>query len=373
MKNHGPLKRILTQTILHWDRDGFRPEVRQAFGKALQCRTAALGAEVYGSQDQELTVYHTCKSPACTSCGHRANKQWQRERWAALPDVKYKGITFTMPKELWGLFADNRALADALPALAAGVLEAWMSARYGLRVGVMAILHTFNGYLEFNSHIHAMVSAGGLRASANCWVASVFFDRDRLMKYWRAAVVKLLQTAHHTGRLRCEMTFDQVEEMLNQQANRWWSIKIQSFRSSEHFLRYAGRYVRRPPIAQRRITYKRRITYIGKHTVSFWTKDKKSGKRVGVQCTPEEFIDRWAQHIPGRYKHAVRHFGLFAPRAVTQTSAVIFGIIGQKQRPRPRRRRWAESLKMDFGRDPLLDRSGHRMRWVRRLTPQAPG
>ena len=195
----------------------------------------------------------------------------------------------------------------------------------------------------------------------------MFFDRDRLMKYWRAAVLKLLQRAHHTGRLKCEMTFDQVEEMLNQQANRWWSIKIQSFRSSEHFLRYAGRYVRRPPIAQRR------ITYIGKHTVSFWTKDKKSGKRVGVQCTPEEFIDRWAQHIPGRYKHAVRHFGLFAPRAVTQTSAVIFGIIGQKQRPRPRRRRWAESLKMDFGRDPLLDRSGHRMRWVRRLTPQAPG
>ena len=33
--------------------------------------------------------------------------QWQRERWAALPDVPYKGITFTMPDVLWSLFRDN--------------------------------------------------------------------------------------------------------------------------------------------------------------------------------------------------------------------------------------------------------------------------
>jgi hypothetical protein len=36
---------------------------------------------------------------------------------------------------------------------------------------------------------------------------------------------------------------------------RRWSIKIQSFNSEEHFLEYAGRYVRRPTIAQRRISY----------------------------------------------------------------------------------------------------------------------
>jgi hypothetical protein len=36
---------------------------------------------------------------------------------------------------------------------------------------------------------------------------------------------------------------------------RRWSIKIQPFKSKEHFLEYAGRYVRRPPIAQRRIKY----------------------------------------------------------------------------------------------------------------------
>ena len=50
-----------------------------------------------------------------------------------------------------------------------------------------------------------------------------------------------------------ELTADQMEAMLTGQENRWWSIKIQSLGSKEHFLRYAGRYARRPPMAQRRL------------------------------------------------------------------------------------------------------------------------
>jgi hypothetical protein len=369
MRGQEPLKRILKQTLSHWDHDGVRPAVRHAFRGVLECRTPVLGAEVFASANQKLIVYHSCKSPACPSCGHRANKQWQRERWAALPNVKYKGITFTMPKELWRLFRDNRALAEALPALAAGVLEAWMSAKHGVMIGVMAILHTFNGRLEFNSHVHIMVTAGGLRTAVGVWVSSVYYDKDLLMMYWRSAVINLLKTALTAGLLGSEMQSDELGETLTKQAERWWSIKIQSFQSSEHFLRYAGRYVRRPPIAQRR------ITYVGKRTVSYWAKDRKSenkGSRTCVQCTPEEFVDRWAQHIRDHYKHSIRHFGLFGPRAMSQNSSTIFAIIGQKQRPRPKRVRWADSLKRDFGRDPLLARTGERMRWVLRLAPTAP-
>ena len=91
-----------------------------------------------------------------------------------------------------------------------------------------------------------------------------------------------------------------------------------------------GRYVRRPPIAQRR------ITYVGEGIVRFWTKDKKLGQRVEIPCSLKEFIERWSQHILERYQHAVRSFGLFAPRALEQASAAIFSILGQEQRPRPK-------------------------------------
>jgi Putative transposase/Transposase zinc-binding domain len=363
MKYKDPLKLILSRTIPHWSRKETRPAVRWAFGRALQCRTAALGGEVYASEHEERIFYYPCKSRACSSWGYRASEQWRRERRAALPDIIYSGITFTMPDVLWGLFRDNRHLAKALAALAAGVIKTRVKARYGLEIGVMAILHTFNGKLEFNSHVHTMITGGGL--SGNTWVSSVYHDQDRLMKAWRRAVIELLRAALRAGQLHTNMAIDQVEVLLTHEEKRWWSIKIQSFKSKEHFLEYAGRYVRRPPIAQHR------ITDINERRVRFWYKDKKLHHRIHVDCSPEEFVDRWAQHIPERYQHAVRSFGLFSPRAFSKTSAAIFAMLGQKRRSRPKPRRWADSLKQDFGCDPLLDTTGKRMKWVRRLAPTA--
>jgi Putative transposase len=172
------------------------------------------------------------------------------------------------------------------------------------------------------------------------------------MKSWRKAVIALLRATLRAGQLQMKMTVDQTKAMLTQQEQRWWSVKIQSFQDKWHFLQYAGRYVRRPPIAQRR------ITRIGERTVGFWVKDKRLGRRVEKECSVEEFIDRWAQHIPERYQHAVQSFGLFAPRALGQTSAGIFAILGQERKPRPKPRPWADSIKRDFLHDPLLDHTG---------------
>src|SRR5690242_387124 len=258
-----------------------------------------------------------------------------------------------MPDTLWQFFQDNPSLAPILSVLAAKAIETWACVRYGLQVGVIAILHTFNGRLEFNSHVHTMVTPGGLHGCSGSGVARIYYDRDRLMEIWRDGVINLLRAALRAGQLRSDMTMDDIEAMLNDQERRWWSIKIQSFKGKEHFLRYAGRYVLRPPIAQHR------ITNIGKQSVTFWTKDKRLGCRVDVQCSPEEFIDRWAQHLPEHYQHAVRCFGLYAPRVLRQTSAAVFALLGQQQRSRPRPVPWADSIKRAFGKDPLLDDRGH--------------
>jgi hypothetical protein len=291
--------------------------------------------------------------------------QWQRERWAALPDVAYKGITFTMPDVLWPLFGDNPHLTAALSPLAAGIIQTRVSVRSGLRVGVVAILHTFNGKLAFNSHVHTMVTAGGLCSLSNSWVPTVYYERDRLLESWRSAVVKLLRTALRLGQLVSALTVNEIETLINDQEKRWWSINIQSFKSKAHFLRYAGRYVRRPPIAQKR------VTYVGEGIVQFWYKDKKLHRKVYVQCSQKEFIERWIQHIPERYRHAVRSFGLFAPRAIAHTMDAVFAILGQEHRTRPTPRRWAESIKSSFGRNPLLDSKDMRMKWVRRIAPKS--
>jgi hypothetical protein len=65
-----------------------------------------------------------------------------------------------MPDVLWPFFRDKQ-LAKLLPVLAAKTVEAWIRARFGLKIGVIAIPHTFNGKLEFNAHVHVMLTAVG--------------------------------------------------------------------------------------------------------------------------------------------------------------------------------------------------------------------
>jgi hypothetical protein len=100
-------------------------------------------------------------------------------------------------------------------------------------------------------------------------------------------------------------------------------VKLQSLGSKEHFLRYAGRYARRPPIAQRR------IIEISQQEIKFLAKDRRLHRQVTVRLTPKEFLAAWTQHIPERYEHAVRSFGLFAPRAIGNSSAAVFAIWGR--------------------------------------------
>src|SRR5437899_8919918 len=114
-----PLKRILIETRDLWDRAETRLEVRENFDKVIKCRTAALGAEIFASDTEQKLVYHTCKSRACPSCGNRATELWQRKQWAALPDIPYVGICFTMPDVLWPIFQQNRHLLHDLPTIGA--------------------------------------------------------------------------------------------------------------------------------------------------------------------------------------------------------------------------------------------------------------
>ena len=64
------------------------------------------------------------------------------------------------------------------------------------------------------------------------------------------------------------------------QYERWWNVDVQRCASKDHFIRYAGRYVRRPPLAQYRII---------DHTleeVSFRTQDHKLKERWSPATPP---------------------------------------------------------------------------------------
>ena len=81
--------------------------------------------------------------------------------------------------------------------------------------------------MKFNSHVHTMVTGGGLIGCA--WRPRVYYDGDHLRNSWRKAVIGLLRAALQAKQLRIHLSTNELEGLLATQEKRTWRIKIQSF------------------------------------------------------------------------------------------------------------------------------------------------
>src|SRR5437763_2722292 len=251
------LKQILEATRHIWDRSETRPSVRKNFAAVIDCGTAALGWESYRSDTEERRCYHRCRSRFCPSCGFRSTLRWLEEQESALPDIPYSGIVFTMPSELWAIFRINRHLLHDLPALGAAVIQQWINMKYGANALIMIVPHTFGGDLKFNCHLHILISMGGFENSTGQWIPSLELNKDAIMKMWRYAVIEHLRRALKAGVLNSPLGAQGTRRLLStayySEKHPRWIILWDDIVSKAHFIRYAARYVRRPPIATWRI------------------------------------------------------------------------------------------------------------------------
>jgi hypothetical protein len=74
-----------------------------------QCRSAALGGEVYycdGCQ-QHHYVYRSCGNRHCPKCQHQAGEEWLAAQQGLLLQVPYFLVTFTLPAGLRALIRSN--------------------------------------------------------------------------------------------------------------------------------------------------------------------------------------------------------------------------------------------------------------------------
>ncbi|HKV77579.1 MAG TPA: transposase [Candidatus Sulfotelmatobacter sp.] len=253
MLGEHPIKQILIDTREDWDHTSTPSHIRENFLKIIQCRTMALGAEVYASETESKLVYHTCKSRYCTSCGQRATETSQENLAATLPDVPYVGITLTIPKEFRPILQANPHILHSVPAMGAEALTLRAKARHGARVILIVVQQTFGGLLNFVPHLHVLVSQGGLQEQQNRWVNRLGYDQEEIMRAWRFAVLALISEARKKNLLKVDLSCEELTAMLHNQWKRRWNIFISRPGSKVSFLRHDGRYIRRPPVAQHRL------------------------------------------------------------------------------------------------------------------------
>ena len=100
------------------------------------------------------------------------------------------------------------------------------------------------------------------------------------MPMLRDAVITLLREAARVGVLDTDLPRRALRQMLTGQDERWWNIDVQRFRSKKQVLGYAGRYARRPPIAQHR------FRVISRQEIRCMTTDTRTTRMVETTYTP---------------------------------------------------------------------------------------
>jgi Putative transposase len=180
------------------------------------------------------------------------------------------------------------------------------------------------------------------------------------MRMWRYAVVTYLRAAQAAGSLISDSSENDLKQLFIREYQRpFWIIRISRSMPKWHFLQYAARYARRPAIAQGRILEFNAVS------VQFLTKNRKAKFVVPIG----RFVGELAEHVPDRYRHGIRYFGLWAPGTKADVLAAVFAILGQHQRAHPKRLGWRECRRRLTGIDPLIDIQGNPMCWVRREKP----
>ena len=331
MPGAAPLKQFLTDTIPLWDHAGTPANARENLWKIVKCGTAELGADLFASATHEKIVYHTCKSRFCCSCGARFGGMWQAEMEAIIPDIPYQEINFTMPRALWPLFQHNRDLLNDLPAIGARAIEYRAGTKHNARVILMVVQQTYGGLsTSIRICIRWYQQAG--------WTIPNSMDRQsgfrqrrhkhEVMLAWRFALLAYFYAAIKANVLRLDLSLDELTHILHTEGKRNWNIFVSRGVPKNTVIDHIGRYIRKPPIAQYR------LTRLNAGEVQYLAKDTRKRCLTPVTYTNQEFLALLIPHIADRYCNSMRYFGLLAPRS-KRLLPVVFDLLKQKQNRNP--------------------------------------
>ena len=230
----------------------------------------------------------------------------------------------------------------------------------------MVVQQTYGGLLNFYPHLHTLVSAGGLDESRIRWIGSLDFGKEghkhEVMLAWRFALLAYLDAAIKANVLRSDLSLDELTHILHTEGKRNWNIFVSRGVPKNTVIDHIGRYIRKPPIAQYR------LTRLNAGEVQYLAKDTRKRCLTPVTYTNQEFLALLIPHIADRYCNSMRYFGLLAPRSKRLLS-VVFDLLKQKQKPKPARLTWAMSLAQTFGTYPLIGPDGSVLRRVGRIEP----
>ena len=305
------------------------------------CRTAALGGHVEqcdhcGYQRQS---YNSCRNRHCPKCQSFAKARWLEDRKADLLPVGYFHMVFTLPHELNPLALSNKKVLCGLlfKAVSETLLE-FGRTNLGGKIGLIAVLHTWDQTLMDHFHLHCLIPAGALSMDRSRWIAACdnfLFSVRALSKVYRGKMLDLLQQAFNKDRLkfvgRCEGLTDRkpFKRWLERLREKRWVVYAKKpFSDPERVLDYLGRYTHRVAISNNR------IISIEEGKVSFRYRDRKRENKLRrMTLRAEEFIRRFLLHVLPESFVRIRHYGILANRTKKEELVCCRRLLGDGGQP----------------------------------------
>jgi hypothetical protein len=276
-------------------------EQHQAMRAIEQCRTEALGGQVYRCPACATTrySYHSCRNRHCPTCQQDATQTWLAQQQALLLPVPYFLITFTLP-------ASFRALAQRQPrtiytllfrSSAAALQQLAQDPRFvGGQLGMLGVLQTWTRDLRFHPHVHYLVPAVGLAADGRV-------RRPHNPAFLvPAKALAMLFRAKFRAALRQTALYHGVSGATWRQAR---VVDCRQVGSGTAALKYLAPYVFRVALSNNR------IVSVQGDRVTFQYRDGDTKQLRTCTLPAFAFMSRFLQHILPKGFVKVRYYGLF--------------------------------------------------------------
>jgi hypothetical protein len=267
-----------------------------------QCRTAALGGQVYycpQCQEQRYS-YHSCQNRHCPKCQNQQANQWLEEQKSLLLPVPYFMVTFTLPAELRPLARSNQKTIYNLlfRASSQALLQLAHDPRFvGARLGMVGVLHTWTRQLLYHPHVHYIATGGGLTAAGR-WRSA---RKDFLVP---VKALSRIFRAKFRDELKKTALFAQVQARVWQKD---WVVHSEPVGSGAQAFQYLAPYIFRVAISNNR------LRQLENGHVTFAYKESATDQVKSCTVSAAEFIRRFLQHVlPHRFVK-VRYYGLLSP------------------------------------------------------------
>jgi hypothetical protein len=297
-----------------------QPEQYKAVEAIRTCRTAALGIDIYACPvcGETTEVYHNCKNRFCPTCSWSDTVRWAEKIKRNMLKMSHRHVVFTIPHQLNPLIKRNEfLLLNMQMQVSAETLKDWMEYKYGLRPGIISVLHTSGEQKNFHSHVHMILSWGGIdKAGAIVQINGKYVNYDYLKDKFRGIYEKRLIQLFDSGLLQHDfkdlIQFKQFFKRINE---KHWIIHLEDpMETPAAVIRYIGRYSKRACLSE----YK--ITQMVEETIGFKYKDYKNKDFHGHPIEKEkvlnyrDFFPLLLQHVPLPYFRLVRYYGIYSNR-----------------------------------------------------------